>query len=129
MVTTCSICGTTEAVDPGEFIKKPIKKSLLRDIMEERKCCLCCAFWINHLGLYKNDPNWLVINGASWMVLHPYVPASERGHNSIGCGGMELKAITEDGREFFSNNWRYQGEIPERFLKLIDESHFAKWVR
>lgn len=21
MVTTCSICGTTEAVDPGEFIK------------------------------------------------------------------------------------------------------------
>lgn len=32
MVTTCSICGTTEAVDPGEF-----SKCLLRDIMEERK--------------------------------------------------------------------------------------------
>lgn len=45
MVTTCSICGTTEAVDPGEF-----SKCLLRD-------------------------------------------------------------------------------IPERFLKLIDKSHFAKWVR
>ena len=45
MVTTCSICGTTEAVDPGEFIK--------------------------------------------------------------------------------SN----QGDIPERFLKPIDKSHFAKWVR
>lgn len=57
MVTTCSICGTTEAVDPGEFIK-----CLLRDIMEERKCC-------------------------------------------------------------------FQGDIPERFLKLIDKSHFAKWVR
>lgn len=61
MVTTCSICGTTEAVDPGEF-----NKCLLRDIMEERKCCFHCAFWINHL---------------------------------------------------------------ERFLKLIDKSHFAKWVR
>lgn len=63
MVTTCSICGTTEAVDPGEFSK-----------------CL-------------------------------------------------LRAITEDGREFFSNNWWHQGDIPERFLKLIDKSHFAKWVR
>ena len=122
MVTTCSICGTTEAVDPGEF-----SKCLLRDIMEERKCCFHCAFWINHLGLYKNDPNWLVINGASWMV-HPYVPASER-KPSIGCGGREMKAITEDGREFFSNNWWHQGDIPEGFLKLIDKSHFAKWVR
>lgn len=122
MVTACSICGTTEAVDPGEFIKGP-----LRDIMEERKCCFYCAFWINHLGLYKNDPNWLVINGVSWMV-HPFVPASERGHGFIGCGGREMKAITEDGREFFSNNWWYQGDIPEKFLKLIDKSHFAKWV-
>lgn len=122
MVTTCSICGTTEAVDPGEF-----SKCLLRDIMEERKCCFHCAFWINHLGLYKNDPNWLVINGASWIV-HPFVPASERGRSFIGCGGRE-KAITEDGREFFSNNWWHQGDIPERFLKLIDKSHFAKWVR
>lgn len=123
MVTTCSICGTTEAVDPGEF-----SKCLLRDIMEERKCCFYYAFWINHLGLYKNDPNWLVINGASWMV-HPYVPASERKSSFIGCGGREMKAITEDGREFFSNNWWHQGDIPERFLKLIDKSHFAKWVR
>lgn len=123
MVTTCSICGTTETVDPGEFSKCP-----LRDIMEERKCCFHCAFWINHLGLYKNDPKWLVINGASWMV-HPFVPASERGRSFIGCGGRELKAITEDGREFFSNNWWHQGDIPERFLKLIDKSHFAKWVR
>lgn len=118
MVTTCSICGTTEVVDPGEFCK-----CLLRDIMEERKCCFHCAFWINHLGLYKNDPKWLVINGASWIV-HPYVPVSERGRSFIG-----WKAITEDGREFFSNNWRHQGDIPERFLKLIDKSHFAKWVR
>jgi hypothetical protein len=39
------------------------------------------------------------------------------------------KAITEDGREFFSNNWWHQGDIPERFLKLINKSHFAKWVR
>ena len=123
MVTTCSICGTTEAVDPGEF-----SKCLLRDIREERKCCFHCAFWINHLGLYKNDPNWLVINGASWMV-HPYVPASERKSSFSGCGGREMKAITEDGREFFSNNWWHQGDIPERFLKLIDKSHFAKWVR
>lgn len=123
MVTTCSICGTTEVVDPGKFIK-----SNQRDIMEERKYCFYCAFWINHLGLYKNDPNWLVINGASWMV-HPYVPASERKSSFIGCGGREMKAITEDGREFFSNNWWHQGDIPERFLKLIDKSHFAKWVR
>lgn len=121
MVTTCSICGTTEAVDPGKFSK-------WLDIMEERKCCFHCAFWINHLGLYKNDPKWLVIDGASWIV-HPYVPASERGRSFIGCGGREMKAITEDGREFFSNNWWHQGDIPERFLKLIDKSHFAKWVR
>lgn len=123
MVTTCSICGTTEAVDPGKYIKLRY-----RDIMEERKCCFHCAFWINHLGLYKNDPNWLVINGASWIVC-PYVPASERGRSFMGCGGREMKAITEDGREFFSNNWWHQGDIPEGFLKLIDKSHFAKWVR
>lgn len=123
MVTTCSICGTTEAVDPGEFIK-----SNQRDIMEERECCFHCAFWINHLDLYKDDPKWLVIDGASWIVC-PYVPASERGRSFMGCGGREMKAITEDGREFFSNNWWHQGDIPERFLKLIDKSHFAKWVR
>lgn len=35
---------------------------------------------------------------------------------------------TEDGREIFSNNWWHQGDIPERFLKLIDKSHFAKWL-
>ena len=96
--------------------------------MEERKCCFHCAFWINHLDLYKDDPKWLVIDGASWVV-YPYVPASERGHSFIGCGGREMKAITEDGREIFSNNWWHQGDIPERFLKLIDKSHFAKWVR
>ena len=122
MVTTCSICGTTEAVDPGEFIK-----SNLRNIMEERGCCFHCAFWINHLGLYKDDPKWLVIDGASWIV-YPYVPASERKSCFIGCGGREMKAITEDGREFFSNNWWHQGDIPEGFLKLIDKSHFAKWL-
>lgn len=127
MVTTCSICGTTEAVDPGKF-SKCLLRDILRDIMEERKCCFYCAFWINHLGLYKNDPNRLVINGASWMV-HPYVPASERKSSFIGCGGREMKAITEDGREFFSNNWGHQGDILERFLKLIDKFHFAKWVR
>lgn len=55
---------------------------------------LSLCFWINHLGLYKDDPKWLVIDGASWMV-HPYVPASERGHSFIGCGGREMKAITE----------------------------------
>lgn len=82
MVTTCSICGTTEAVDPGKFIK-----CNHRSIMEERKSSF------------------------------------------IGCGGREMKAITEDGREIFSNNWWHQGDIPERFLKLIDKSHFAKWVR
>lgn len=123
MVTTCSICGTTEAVDPGEFIK-----CLLRDIMEESNISFHCAFWINHLGLYKDDPKWLVIDGASW-IAYPYVPASERKSGFIGCGGREMKAITEDGREFFSNNWWHQGDIPERFLKLIDKSHFAKWVR
>lgn len=123
MVTTCSICGTTEAVDPGKYIKLRY-----RDIMEERKCCYYCAFWTNHLDLYKDDPNWLVINGASWIVC-PYVPASERGRSFMGCGGREMKAITEDGREFFSNNWWHQGDIPEGFLKLIDKSHFAKWVR
>lgn len=123
MVTTCSICGTTEAVDPGEFIK-----CNHRSIMEERKCCYYCAFWINHLDLYKDDPKWLVIDGASWVV-HPYVPASERKSSFfIGCGGKEMKAITEDGREIFSNNWWHQGDIPERFLKLIDKSHFAKWL-
>lgn len=123
MVTTCSICGTTEVMDPGEFIK-----CNQRSIMEERGCCYYCAFWINHLNLYKDDPNWLVINGASWVV-KPFVPASKRKSSSIGCGGREMKAITEDGREIFSNNWWHQGDIPERFLKLIDKSHFAKWVR
>lgn len=111
MVTTCSICGTTEAVDPGEFIK-----SNLRNIMEEKECCFHCAFWINHLGLYKNDPNWLVINGASWMV-HPYVPASERGRSFIGCGGRMMEAISNGGRKIISNDWWHQGRHPREVFK------------
>lgn len=66
----------------------------------EKNAGYYCAFWINHLDLYKDDPKWLVIDGASWIVC-PYVPASERGRSFMGCGGREMKAITEDGREFF----------------------------
>ena len=32
MVTTCSICGTTEAVDPGEFNNSSINLTLLNGL-------------------------------------------------------------------------------------------------
>lgn len=45
MVTTCSICGTTEEVDPGKFIK-----CNQRSIMEERKMLLSLCFLDQSFG-------------------------------------------------------------------------------
>lgn len=40
MVTTCSICGTTEAVDPGEFIKSNLMEYYGRKRMLLSLCFL-----------------------------------------------------------------------------------------
>lgn len=126
MVTTCSICGTTEAVDPGEYRKCLIRS---RSIMERDGVCYSCAFWIRLYEENKNNPNWLIIDGESW-IANPFVPnTNNKTRRFMGMGGRMMEAISNDGRKIISNDWWHQGKIPERFLKLIDKSHFAKWVR
>lgn len=66
MVTTCSICGTTEAVDPGEFIK-----SNLRNIMEERGDVAFIVLFGLIIWVYikMTQNGWLLMELLGWYIL------------------------------------------------------------
>lgn len=75
---------------------------------------------------HKNDPNWLIIDGESWIV-HPFVPNTNyRTRRFLGMGGKIMEAISNDGRKIISNDWMHQGIIPEEFKDLMPDN--AKWV-
>lgn len=96
MVTTCSICGTTEAVDPGEY-----RKCLIRSIMERDGVCYSCAFWIRLYEENKNNPNWLIIDGESW-IANPFVPnTNNKTRRFMGMGGRMMEAISMMGEKSF----------------------------
>lgn len=40
--------------------------------------------------------------------------------------GRIKEAISNDGRKIISNDWWYQGKIPEEFKELMPDN--AKWV-
>lgn len=56
------------SMNPEHFCKRSI-----RSIMERDGVCYSCAFWIRLYEENKNNPNWLIIDGESWIV-HPFVP-------------------------------------------------------
>lgn len=72
-------------------------------------------------------PNWLIIDGESW-IANPFVPnTNNKTRRFMGMGGRMLEAISNDGRKIISNDWWHQGKIPEEFKDLIPDN--AKWVK
>lgn len=85
------------------------------------------SFWIRLYEENKNNPNWLIIDGESW-IANPFVPnTNNKTRRFMGMGGRMLEAISNDGRKIISNDWWHQGKIPEEFKDLIPDN--AKWVK
>lgn len=71
----CPKCGQEDGsgqnkihdMNPEHFVKCDI-----RTIMERDGVCYHCAFWIRMYGQHKNDPNWLIIDGVSY-IANPFV--------------------------------------------------------
>ena len=108
-------------MNPEHFCKCPIQS-----IMERDGVCYSCAFWIRLYEENKNNPNWLIIDGESWIV-HPFVPnTNNKTRRFMGMGGRIMEAISNDGRKIIFNDWWHQGKIPEEFKELMPDN--AKWV-
>lgn len=116
----CPKCGTTTSVflDPREYDKCDI-----RDIMEKKGWCFGCAFWENLYRKNKDNPNWVIIKGDSWIL----TPRKEGDKSRIwGLGGTRMVAKKKDGTIIDGNNWWYQGKIPPEFRDLMPDN--AEWV-
>lgn len=103
-------------MNPEHSCKCPI-----RSIMERDGVCYSCAFWIRLYEKNKNNPNWLIIDGESW-IANPFVPnTNNKTRRFMGMGGRMMEAISNDGRKIISNDWWHQGKIPEEFKDLNPE--------
>lgn len=73
---TCPKCGQEDGsgqnkihdMNPEHFVKCDI-----RSIMERDGVCYHCAFWIRMYEQHKNDPNWLIIDGTSYILIHSFL--------------------------------------------------------
>lgn len=107
-------------MNPEHFVKCDI-----RSIMERDGVCYHCAFWIRMYEQHKNDPNWLIIDGTSY-IANPFVPnTNNMTRRFMGFGGRTMEAIKNSGEKVISNDWWYQGEIPECFRDIMPDN--AKW--
>ena len=73
----------------------------------------------------KNDPNWLIIDGVSY-IANPFVPnTNNMTRRFMGFGGRMMEAIKNSGEKVISNDWWHQGDVPECFRDIIPDN--AKW--
>lgn len=98
----CPECGCEDgsgqnnihSMNPEHSCKCPI-----RSIMERDGVCYSCAFWIRLYEKNKNNPNWLIIDGESW-IANPFVPnTNNKTRRFMGMGGRMMEAISNDGRK------------------------------
>lgn len=74
---------------------------------------------------HKNDPNWLIIDGVSY-IANPFVPnTNNMTRRFMGFGGRMMEAIKNSGEKVMSNDWWHQGDVPECFRDIIPDN--AKW--
>lgn len=107
-------------MNPEHFCKCPI-----RSIMERDGVCYSCAFWIRLYEENKNNPNWLIIDGTSY-IANPFVPnTNNKTRRFMGFGGRTMEAIKNSGEKVISNDWWHQGEVPECFRDIMPDN--AKW--
>lgn len=100
----CPKCGCEDgsgqnnihSMNPEHFCKCPI-----RSIMERDGVCYSCAFWIRLYEENKNNPNWLIIDGESW-IANPFVPnTNNKTRRFMGMGGRMMEAISMMGEKSF----------------------------
>lgn len=104
----CPKCGQEDGsgqnhihdMNPEHFVKCDI-----RSIMERDGVCYHCAFWIRMYEQHKNDPNWLIIDGTSY-IAYPFVPnTNNKTRRFMGFGGRTMEAIKNSGEKVISNDW------------------------
>lgn len=124
----CPKCGQEDGsgqnqihdMNPEHFVKCDI-----RSIMERDGVCYHCGFWTRMYEQHKNDPNWLIIDGVSY-IANPFVPnTNNMTRRFMGFGGRMMEAIKNSGEKVISNDWWHQGEIPECFRDIMPDN--AKW--
>ena len=110
----CPKCGCEDgsgqnnihSMNPEHFCKCPI-----RSIMERDGVCYSCAFWIRLYEENKNNPNWLIIDGESW-IANPFVPnTNNKTRRFMGMGGRMMEAISNDGRKIIFSDLSHSSFI------------------
>jgi len=122
----CSICNREESHDPHNRVwisTEDMHPGNLSDIMNDKKCCFNCAFWIEKIQLFDE---------------HTYIVDGTRYHGSgelsgvtrfAGHGGRKFYIKMKDGSFRYTNNLWRQGDVPEEWRKypeLQDNATFIK---
>lgn len=117
----CPKCGTSDVsiLNPKEYIKCDI-----RSIMEETGWCFNCAFWENLYQKNKGNPNWVIINGYSW-ILHD-IKEQDKRSPLLGLGGIRMIAKKNDNTILDGRDWWGQGEVPRHFRNQMPDN--AEWI-
>ena len=115
---TCPKCGQEDGsgqnkihdMNPKHFVKCDI-----RSIMERDGVCYHCAFWIRMYEQHKNDPNWLIIDGTSY-IANPFVPnTNNKTRRFMGFGGRTRTVVNaRDLHEFLESRKDFSSWIKDR---------------
>lgn len=117
----CPKCGTSDVLilNPKEYSKCDI-----RSIMEETGYCFYCAFWENLYQKNKDNPNWVIIGGYSWILSD--IREQDKCSPLLGLGGVRLIAKKDDGTILDGRDWWGQGEVPQHFKDYMPDN--AEWI-
>lgn len=75
MEKTCNFCGIAGSSESSIHDLNPdnYMDCRAKEIMIEKGCCFDCAFFFELIEKQKNNPNWIVIDGESW-IFGPMAP-------------------------------------------------------
>lgn len=128
-VRKCPKCGHEDGtginhchnMNPEDFVKGDI-----RSIMEETGWCFSCSCWENIYRKHKDNPNWVIIEGQSWIACPIRTDYNRNCSIGVGCGGRWMTEKKENGEIIKTNNWWHQGDAPECFRDVMPDN--AKWI-
>lgn len=117
----CPKCGTSDVLILNQ---KEYSKCDIRSIMEETGYCFYCAFWENLYQKNKDNPNWVIIGGYSWILSD--IREQDKCSPLLGLGGVRLIAKKDDGTILDGRDWWGQGEVPQHFKDQMPDN--AEWI-
>lgn len=106
----CKYCGREDDM------KKYINCSITQ-VMEQEGCCFNCAFWLNLKQSQEFNPNWVIIDGSSY-IFHE----TKEKVNSFalgGCGAVRYIKRLDTGKIYCSNDVWHQGTVPHQFKEMF----------